>query len=72
MSNCLTPLRHSQKEKCESLGSYTGTGFTSIFAGVDFDTLDEQISLEYRYRLSLTDRSDMAIMGTSKNFQILL
>ena len=43
-----------------------------IFTSLDFDTLDEQISLEYRYRLSLTDRSDMAIMGTSKNFQILL
>ena len=40
-ANRLTPLRHSQKEKCESLGSYTGTGFTSTFASFDFDTLDE-------------------------------
>ena len=30
---------NSQKEKCESLGSYTGTGFTSSFASFDFDTL---------------------------------
>lgn len=29
----------SSKEKCESLGSYAGTGFTSIFVSLDFDTL---------------------------------
>ena len=37
---------NSQKEKCESLGSYTGTGFTSAFASFDFDTLDEQVWLK--------------------------
>ena len=37
-ANRLTPLRHSQKKKCESLGSYTGTGFAGIFTSSDFDT----------------------------------